>query len=272
MTRITMRGCRSGDRKTEREKQRAYGETAAKFQHRELKMTRRDLSDKRPLTLGLAELPLGALRAVDRDLAQVGEVEVPELAGPGYAAALGAADGRERPCGRLHQVRSLLLPVMPVPTGGRLGETIIVCSMAEERAALVEKHRQRIVAAVPEASVFLSGSASVEGLVANDIDLVALVPMWRTRRVVCAASIRRSTKTNGETTGLGFGFLARHRSTSLSLGSARREMLTIVAPGSFSCRTRGFLRSTARSKASASDYEQRKAAFFERVVSLLADS
>ena len=35
-------------------------------------------------------------RAVDRDLTDVGEVEAPELAGPGYEAALRAVDGRER--------------------------------------------------------------------------------------------------------------------------------------------------------------------------------
>jgi hypothetical protein len=65
-------GCRSGERKTEREDERACGKRAAKFQHRDVKMTRRDLFDKRPLTPGVAELPLGALGAVDRDLAEVG--------------------------------------------------------------------------------------------------------------------------------------------------------------------------------------------------------
>jgi hypothetical protein len=39
-------GCRSGERETERENKRACGEEAAKFQHRDVKMTRRDLFDK----------------------------------------------------------------------------------------------------------------------------------------------------------------------------------------------------------------------------------
>ena len=40
----------------------------------------------------------------------------------------------------------------------------------------IEKHHRRIRAAVPSADVRVSGSASIEGLDANDLDLVALVP------------------------------------------------------------------------------------------------
>jgi hypothetical protein len=44
------------------------------------------------LALGFAELPLRALRAIDRDLANVSEEEAPELVWPRLAAALGAGD------------------------------------------------------------------------------------------------------------------------------------------------------------------------------------
>ena len=47
--------------------------------------------------------------------------------------------------------------------------------MSEELTALVEHHRRRIVGVVPGAAVSVSGSASLERLVPDDLDFVALV-------------------------------------------------------------------------------------------------
>jgi hypothetical protein len=45
-----------------------------------------------------------------------------------------------------------------------------------EVQAVVAERREQIVAVLPEAKIYLSGSASVRGLSAVDVDLVAIVP------------------------------------------------------------------------------------------------
>jgi GrpB-like predicted nucleotidyltransferase (UPF0157 family) len=47
--------------------------------------------------------------------------------------------------------------------------------MPDDIAALVAEHTELITAALPDADVHLTGSASVPGLTAEDVDLVALV-------------------------------------------------------------------------------------------------
>lgn len=124
----------------------------------------------------------------------------------------------------------------------------------------------------PEASVCLSGSAAVEGLVANDIDLVAVVPD------VAAAAARLSSlypplyedewrddwaafrdpcppQIDLVVTQLGTKGDAHHRRVS--------ELLRADA---------SLLAEYRALKERGGDYEQWKAAFFERVVSLLGDS
>jgi hypothetical protein len=44
------------------------------------------------------------------------------------------------------------------------------------RVTLVDEDRERVTLLIPEAQVFLSGSALIEGVGAGDVDLVVLVP------------------------------------------------------------------------------------------------
>lgn len=142
----------------------------------------------------------------------------------------------------------------------------------DSTASLVNEHRRRIVGAIPEADVSLSGGASIEGLVANDVDLVALVP----NVAEAAARLRRlypplfeeewredwaAFRDEGPpqvdlvVTQLGTKGDAHHRRAW--------ELLAQNAD---------LLDEYRALKASDDDYERRKAAFFERLVSLLDES
>ena len=138
--------------------------------------------------------------------------------------------------------------------------------------SLVEEHRKRIVAIVPEACVCLSGSASVEGLAANDVDLVALVSdvadaADRLRTLYRAlfeedwrddwAAFRDEGPPQVDlvVTRVGTKGDAHHR--------LAWQLLAEDA---------GLLAEYRALKANGGDYEQRKAAFFERVVALLHET
>ena len=133
----------------------------------------------------------------------------------------------------------------------------------------VDLHRQRILAIVPEAEVFLSGSASVPGLPANDIDLVAVVTD------VEAAAAR-----------LAEAYSPLYQDEWRDDWAAFRDPgppqvdIVVTQPGSSGeahhrrawqllARDARLLDEYRALKADTAGYEQRKAAFFERVVALL---
>jgi len=138
-----------------------------------------------------------------------------------------------------------------------------------EITAVVEHHRQRIAAILPGAAIFLSGSASVPGLSPNDLDFVALV-----------SDVRDAT------TLLKPHYLPLYEEAWRDDWAAFRESgppqvdLVVTVPGS-----RGdahhrlvweviaseseLLAEYQELKASPDDYEQRKKAFFTRVVARL---
>jgi GrpB-like predicted nucleotidyltransferase (UPF0157 family) len=142
---------------------------------------------------------------------------------------------------------------------------------APATAALAEKHRQRIAALVPNASIVLTGSASVEGLPANDLDLVVLVSDVRD----AAARLREDYPPLYEDEW-------RDDWVAFRDPGPPQVDLVVTQPG-----TKGdahhrrawellaadpaLLAEYRRLKASSEEYEQRKAAFFERVVMLLEE-
>jgi len=56
--------------------------------------------------------------------------------------------------------------------------------MPDVPTPLADHHRQRIAALLPDAKIFLTGSASLAGLDPNDLDFVALVPDVREAAVL----------------------------------------------------------------------------------------
>jgi GrpB-like predicted nucleotidyltransferase (UPF0157 family) len=136
-------------------------------------------------------------------------------------------------------------------------------------AALAEKHRQRIAASVPDASILVTGSASVAGLPANDLDLVVLVSDVRD----AAASLRRDYPPLYEDEW-------RDDWAAFRDPGPPQVDLVVTQPGTkgdahhrraweLLASDPGLLAEYRRLKARSEDYEERKAAFFERVVTLL---
>jgi len=143
--------------------------------------------------------------------------------------------------------------------------------IARELPALIDEHRRRIAGLVEEADVRLSGSASVRGLDPNDLDLVVLVPD------VAAASARLRTEypplfedewredwaafrelgppqVDIVVTRVGTCGDAHHR-LAWELLAADAELLAEYRA----------------LKSSGDRYEERKAAFFERIVERLPE-
>jgi GrpB-like predicted nucleotidyltransferase (UPF0157 family) len=138
-------------------------------------------------------------------------------------------------------------------------------------AALVEEHRQRIAAAAPEARVYLSGSSSVEGLAANDVDLVALVP-----DVARAADQVRGLypplhEDLWHDDWVAFRDPGPPQVDLVLTRSGTKEDAHHRRAWDLLAQDEGLLEEYRALKASTTDYEQRKAAFFERVVTLLID-
>jgi GrpB protein len=138
-------------------------------------------------------------------------------------------------------------------------------------AALADEHRQRIAASVPNASIVVTGSASVEGLHANDLDLVVLVSDVRD----AAARLRKTYPPLYEDEW-------RDDWAAFRDPGPPQVDLVVTRPGTkgdahhrraweLLASDPGLLGEYRRLKASSEDYEQRKAAFFERVVSLLGE-
>jgi GrpB-like predicted nucleotidyltransferase (UPF0157 family) len=138
-------------------------------------------------------------------------------------------------------------------------------------AALAEEHRQRIAVSVPNASILVTGSASVEGLPANDLDLVILVSDVRD----AAARLRKDYSPLYEDDW-------RDDWAAFRDPGPPQVDLVVTQPGTkgdahhrraweLLASDPGLLAEYRRLKASSQDYEQRKAAFFERVVTLLED-
>jgi GrpB-like predicted nucleotidyltransferase (UPF0157 family) len=137
--------------------------------------------------------------------------------------------------------------------------------------ALAEKHRQRIAASVPDASILVTGSASVDGLPANDLDLVVLVSDVR----AAAARLRKDYPPLYEDEW-------RDDWAAFRDPGPPQVDLVVTQPGTkgdahhrraweLLASDPGLLAEYRRLKASSEEYEQRKAAFFERVVTLLED-
>lgn len=141
--------------------------------------------------------------------------------------------------------------------------------MAEPLRSLVEQHRERIREILPDAEVSLSGSASVPSLPANDVDLVILVsdvreaaarlrpfyePLYQDewREDWVAFRQRGAVQVDVVVTYRGSRGDAHHRLAWLLIAADSR-----------------LLAEYQELKAAADDYEQRKAAFFERVVARL---
>jgi GrpB-like predicted nucleotidyltransferase (UPF0157 family) len=135
--------------------------------------------------------------------------------------------------------------------------------------ALTEKHRQRIAASVPNASIVVTGSASVEGLPANDLDLVVLVSDVRD----AAARLREDYPPLYEDEW-------RDDWVAFRDPGPPQVDLVVTQPGTkgdahhrraweLLAADPGLLAEYRRLKSSSEGYEQRKAAFFERVVTLL---
>jgi GrpB-like predicted nucleotidyltransferase (UPF0157 family) len=136
-------------------------------------------------------------------------------------------------------------------------------------AALAEKHRQRIAASVPNASILVTGSASVEGLPANDLDLVVLVAdVWD-----AATRLRSDYPPLYEDDW-------RDDWVAFRDPGPPQVDLVVTQPGTrgdahhrraweLIANDPGLLAEYRRLKASSEEYEQRKAAFFDRVVMLL---
>jgi GrpB-like predicted nucleotidyltransferase (UPF0157 family) len=138
-------------------------------------------------------------------------------------------------------------------------------------AALAEKHRQRIAASVPDASILVTGSASVEGLLANDLDLVVLVSDIRD----AASRLREDYPPLYEDEWRDdwvafrdpgppqFDLVVTQPGTKGDAHHRRAWELLASEPG--------LLAEYRRLKASPEEYEECKAAFFERVVTLLEE-
>jgi GrpB-like predicted nucleotidyltransferase (UPF0157 family) len=142
---------------------------------------------------------------------------------------------------------------------------------APATAALAETYRQRIAASVPDASILVTGSASVDGLPANDLDLVVLVADVRD----AAARLRKDYPPLYEDDW-------RDDWVAFRDPGPPQVDLVVTQPG-----TKGdahhrrawellasdpvLLAEYRRLKASPEEYEERKAAFFERVVTLLEE-
>jgi GrpB-like predicted nucleotidyltransferase (UPF0157 family) len=137
--------------------------------------------------------------------------------------------------------------------------------------ALAEKHRQRIAASVPNASILVTGSASVDGLPANDLDLVVLVSDVRD----AAARLRED-------------YAPLYEDDWHDDWAAFRDPgppqvdVVVTRPGTkgdayhrraweLLASDPGLLAEYRRLKATSERYEERKAAFFERVVAMLED-
>jgi GrpB-like predicted nucleotidyltransferase (UPF0157 family) len=138
-------------------------------------------------------------------------------------------------------------------------------------AALVEKHRQRIAASVPDAPILVTGSASVDGLPANDVDLVVLVSDVRD----AAARLRQDYPPLYEDDW-------RDDWAAFRDPGPPQVDLVVTRPGTkgdahhrraweLLASEPGLLAEYRRLKASPEEYEERKAAFFERVVTLLEE-
>lgn len=155
---------------------------------------------------------------------------------------------------------------MPQATLGLLSAAV-----SDQLSDIFQDHRQRILFVLPDASVSLSGSASVGDLSADDLDVVALVADVHD----AAARLRRLYPPLYEDEW-------RDDWAAFRLPGPTQVDIVIARPGTKGdahhsrawdlLATDEQLRAEYRSlKASRENYEERKAAFFERVAGLLCD-